>query len=48
MMTDRIIDFALKQRLLVIVVAIVVLGSGVWSYLRLPVDAYPDTSFPTA
>lgn len=44
MMTDKIIDFALKQRLLVIVAAIVVLGSGVWSYLRLPVDAYPDIS----
>lgn len=43
-MTDRIIDFALRQRLLVIVAAALVLASGVWSYVRLPVDAYPDIS----
>ena len=43
-MTDRIIDFALQQRLLVLVAAVLVLGAGVWSYLRLPVDAYPDIS----
>ncbi len=43
-MTDRIIDFALRQRLLVSVGALVVLVAGVWSYTRLPVDAYPDIS----
>ncbi len=43
-MTDRIIDFALRQRLLVLVGAVVLMGAGVWSYLRLPVDAYPDIS----
>jgi len=43
-MTDRIIDFALRQRLLVLAAAAVVLASGVWSYMRLPVDAYPDIS----
>lgn len=43
-MTDRIINFALRQRLLVSVAAVLVLVSGVWSYLRLPVDAYPDIS----
>jgi len=43
-MTDQIINFALRQRLLVLVAAVVVLVTGVWSYLRLPVDAYPDIS----
>lgn len=43
-MTDRIIDFALRQPLLVLVTTIVVFGAGVWSYLQLPVDAYPDIS----
>ena len=43
-MTDRIIDFALRQRLLVLVGAVLLMGAGVWSYSRLPVDAYPDIS----
>lgn len=44
MMTDRIIDFALRQRLLVSVGALTIVAAGVWSYMRLPVDAYPDIS----
>lgn len=43
-MIDKLIDFALRQRLLVVVVAAVVLGAGSWAYTRLPVDAYPDIS----
>lgn len=43
-MIDKLIDFALRQRLLVLVTAIVVLGAGGWAYSRLPVDAYPDIS----
>jgi len=43
-MIERIIDFALRQKLLVLVAAMVVMASGVWSYLQLPVDAYPDIS----
>lgn len=43
-MTDRIIDFALRQRLLISLGALVVLVAGIWSYTRLPVDAYPDIS----
>ncbi len=43
-MTDRIIDFALRQRLLVILASLAVIASGAWSYTRLPVDAYPDIS----
>lgn len=43
-MIGRLIDFALRQRLLVGVVAVAVLAGGVWAYARLPVDAYPDIS----
>ncbi|MEQ9398921.1 MAG: efflux RND transporter permease subunit [Longimicrobiales bacterium] len=43
-MIDRLIDFALRQRLLVLVAAVATLGAGAWAYTRLPVDAYPDIS----
>ncbi|MBT8338089.1 MAG: CusA/CzcA family heavy metal efflux RND transporter [Gemmatimonadetes bacterium] len=41
---DKLIDFALRQRLLVVVAAAVIFGAGAWAYTRLPVDAYPDIS----
>lgn len=43
-MIERIIDFSLRQRLLVLAVTGALAGGGVWAYLRLPVDAYPDIS----
>ena len=43
-MLDRIIDTALRSRLLVVVVVLIVTGAGYWSYTRLPVDAFPDVS----
>lgn len=43
-MIERMIDFALRQRLLVLVGAAAVFVGGVWAYGRLPVDAYPDIS----
>jgi len=43
-MIDKLIDFALRQPLLVLVSALAVLGAGGWAYSRLPVDAYPDIS----
>ena len=43
-MIDKLIDFALRQRLLVIVGMLAVFGAGAWAYTRLPVDAYPDIS----
>ena len=43
-MTDKIIDFALRQRLLVLLVALGLAAAGGWAYTRLPVDAYPDIS----
>ncbi len=45
-MIDRIVSFALSQRLMVIV-AIIALGAwGVVAFGKLPIDAYPDLSPP--
>ena len=41
---DRIIDFALKNRLLITVLAIVVFAGGYFSYNNLPIDAFPDVA----
>ncbi len=35
---------ALRQRLLVLVLTFGLIGAGVWAYLRLPIDAFPDVS----
>ena len=43
-MIEKLIDFALRQRLLVLLFALAVFGAGAWAYTRLPVDAYPDVS----
>lgn len=43
-MVEKIIDFALRQRLLVLIVAAGIALAGAWAYARLPVDAYPDIS----
>ncbi|MGE5236622.1 MAG: efflux RND transporter permease subunit [Acidobacteriota bacterium] len=37
---------ALRQRFLTILLALILIGAGVWSFTRLPVDAYPDLSPP--
>jgi len=43
-MIDRLLDFSLKQRVLVIVLAVVLTGAGVYSLTRLPIDAFPDVT----
>jgi len=43
-MIARIVDFALRQRLLVLVGTLAVLGAGVQAARTLPVDAFPDVS----
>jgi cobalt-zinc-cadmium resistance protein CzcA len=45
-MVDRIVSFALSQRLMVIVAIIAVSVWGIVSFGRLPIDAYPDLSPP--
>jgi cobalt-zinc-cadmium resistance protein CzcA len=41
-MLHRLIAFSLAQRLLVLVAALGLVGAGIWAFLRLPIDAYPD------
>lgn len=41
---EGIIRFALRNRLLVLVLGLLVAAAGARSYLRLPVDAFPDVS----
>lgn len=43
-MIEKLIDFALRQRLLILLTMLAVIGGGAWAYTRLPVDAYPDVS----
>lgn len=40
----KIIDFALKNRLLIIVLGLIIMAAGYLSYKNLPVDAFPDVS----
>ncbi len=41
-MLQRLIGFSLSQRLLVLLGALAIVGAGVWAYLKLPIDAYPN------
>ncbi|NOQ96828.1 MAG: CusA/CzcA family heavy metal efflux RND transporter [Calditrichae bacterium] len=41
---NSIIDFSLKNRLLLVVLGVLVLAGGFYSYRQLPIDAFPDVS----
>ncbi|MEO8905059.1 MAG: efflux RND transporter permease subunit, partial [Polyangiaceae bacterium] len=43
-MIHRIVEFALKQRLVIIVAALVLVGLGVNALRNLPIEAYPDVA----
>ena len=43
---NRIVSAALRQRFLTLLMTVLLVGAGLWSYSRLPVDAYPDLSPP--
>ncbi|MCL4204513.1 MAG: CusA/CzcA family heavy metal efflux RND transporter [Pirellulaceae bacterium] len=45
-MLDAIIRFSLRQRLLVIAVAVFLLGYGGWQISELPIDVFPDLNRP--
>jgi cobalt-zinc-cadmium resistance protein CzcA len=45
-MIARLVSFALNQPFLVVVAAIATMIWGVWSFQKLPIDAYPDLSPP--
>jgi len=41
---NRLIGASLGQRFLISLLAALLVGAGIWSFRRLPVDAYPDLS----
>ncbi|HET7551140.1 MAG TPA: CusA/CzcA family heavy metal efflux RND transporter [Gemmatimonadaceae bacterium] len=43
---NRIVATSITQRFLVVLLAIMLVAAGIWSFTRLPVDAYPDLSPP--
>src|SRR5215831_1245292 len=43
-MIDAIIHFAVKQRLLVLLMVGFMIGAGIYSFQRLPIDAVPDVT----
>src|SRR5512136_2905718 len=43
-MLGRIVQFALTQRLLVLIACALLVGAGVFAYRDLPIDAFPDVS----
>lgn len=43
-MLERLIEISLRNRTVVILLFVVVLGAGTWSLVHLPVDAFPDTT----
>ncbi|RKU07727.1 CusA/CzcA family heavy metal efflux RND transporter [Candidatus Poribacteria bacterium] len=40
----EIIEFALRRRTLIIVIGVLIMGAGYYSYRQLPVDAFPDVT----
>jgi cobalt-zinc-cadmium resistance protein CzcA len=45
-MIHRIVQFALQQRFLVMMITVLIIIAGAVSFQRMPVDAYPDLSPP--
>ena len=43
-MIDRIVESSLRNRLLVLMGIVVIIVLGVWSFLRIPIDAFPDVT----
>lgn len=41
-MLDRLIQFSLNQRALVLLLVLLLCGLGAWNFTRLPIDAVPD------
>ena len=45
-LVNRIVGFALAQRMLILLLACALVAAGWWALKRLPMDAYPDLSPP--
>jgi CzcA family heavy metal efflux pump len=44
---DRIIRWSIANRVAVAVIAVVLVGYGTWTAIRMPVDVFPDLTAPT-
>lgn len=44
MMLNSIIEFSLKQRIIVLLAALAILVYGIYSFIKIPIDAFPDIS----
>ena len=45
-MIHHIVQFALRQRFLMLILVVLLIVAGTYSFQRMPVDAYPDLSPP--
>src|SRR5215475_12625948 len=45
-MIHRIVHFALRQRFVVLMITVLIILAGAYSFRQMPVDAYPDLSPP--
>ena len=43
-MISQILRFAIRQRFIVIVLSLALIGIGVWAFKQLKIEAYPDIS----
>ena len=43
-MLEKLVEFALRNRLLMVLLFALAAGMGVWRLFELPIDAFPDTS----
>ncbi|MFL9823464.1 efflux RND transporter permease subunit [Rhodoplanes sp. SY1] len=43
-MLDRLVEFSLAHRLLVVLATLLLVGAGAWAFTLLPIDAFPDVS----
>ena len=46
-MLERLVRFALAQRLVIVVAALVMAAAGIWAFRNLKLEAYPDLTDPT-
>jgi cobalt-zinc-cadmium resistance protein CzcA len=44
MMIEKVIAFSLRQRTLILIVLALIIGVGLYSFLSLPIDAFPDVT----
>lgn len=43
-MIDRIIEFALRQKILVLIATLLLVGFGLYAFRSIPIDAFPDVT----